>query len=227
MTNAADTLTHMDATFVWERLSQHIDDFVAAWQDADSPPKIAEFLPAGPPALRRLALVELIKVDLEQRQNRKLPRRIDEYMAEFPELLEAGEPPVDLIYEELHVRRSGGDEVRACEKRQEQTQIDQHDLSETARPWRLLGRKVTRAGRMQVPLLLVAVGLAGAGARSGGPHGMLVRVALAVLARAPRGRRLAAGCSAGASADAWRASRTTSSTGWSVQNEAFSGPSVK
>ncbi len=98
------------STHHWDELARRIEAFLSAWEAG--PPPLAEHLPAEPPELKRLTLVELIKVDLEQRQNRKLARRIDDYMAEFPELLEGGEPPVDLIYEELHVRRSSGDEIR-------------------------------------------------------------------------------------------------------------------
>ena len=101
------------STHHWDELARRIEAFLSAWEAGPTP--LAEHLPAEPPELRRLTLVELIKVDLEQRQNRKLPRPIDEYMAEFPELLEGGEPPVDLIYEELHVRRCGGEEIKPQE----------------------------------------------------------------------------------------------------------------
>jgi serine/threonine protein kinase len=96
------------STHHWDELARRIEAFLSAWEAG--PPPLAEHLPAEPPELKRLTLVELIKVDLEQRHQRQLPRRIDEYMAEFPELLEGGEPPVDLIYEELHVRRCCGDD---------------------------------------------------------------------------------------------------------------------
>ena len=38
--------------------------------------------------LRRLVLLELIKVDLEQRATKGGPRRLEEYLAEIPELKE-------------------------------------------------------------------------------------------------------------------------------------------
>src|SRR5687767_2880858 len=94
------------STHHWDELARRIEAFLSAWEAG--PPSLADHLPAQPPELKRLTLVELIKVDLEQRYQHNLPRRIDEYMAEFPELLESGEPPVDLIYEELHVRRCAG-----------------------------------------------------------------------------------------------------------------------
>lgn len=103
---ALDSSTHH-----WDELARRIEAFLSAWEEG-VPPPLAAHLPAEPPQLRRLALVELIKVDLEQRGGRQALRRIEEYVGEFPELLEAGEPPVDLIYEELHVRRTTGEDVR-------------------------------------------------------------------------------------------------------------------
>lgn len=104
-------LTPDAATQVWDELARRLDQFLAAW-DAGEMPGIATFLPpAEPLALRRLVLVELIKVDLEQRAARGMIRTLEQYAAEHPELLEQGEPPCDLIYEEYHVRRTAGENV--------------------------------------------------------------------------------------------------------------------
>jgi serine/threonine protein kinase len=118
MSRATDTLTHLDASLVWEQLSGSVDQFSAAWQEADEPPDVADFLPAGPPALRRLTLVELVKVDLEHRWNgRRWPKTVEQYAQEFPELAAAGGVPCDLIYEEYHVRKQQGDDVTPEEYR--------------------------------------------------------------------------------------------------------------
>ncbi|MTE11974.1 serine/threonine-protein kinase [Nocardia aurantiaca] len=81
--------------------------FQAAWESAGAPPNLAEFLPHRPES-RRLALIELIKVDLEYRWIRyDFPKRLAEYRAEFDELRSGSLPP-DLAYEEFHaLRRSG------------------------------------------------------------------------------------------------------------------------
>ena len=78
------------------------------------PPISGPFLPeAG--EIRRLTLVELIKVDLEYRWlNRGCPKRLAEYLAEFPELGK-GRVPCDLIYEEFHIRKQSGQNVSAEE----------------------------------------------------------------------------------------------------------------
>ena len=59
---------------------------------ADTPPDLNPFLPQSG-EIRRLTLVELIKVDLEYRWlSRGCPKRLSEYLAEFPELPAAGSP---------------------------------------------------------------------------------------------------------------------------------------
>jgi serine/threonine protein kinase len=98
-------------------LAGFLDAFVKAWETSASPPELRPFLPeAG--EIRRLTLVELIKVDLEYRWlNRNCPKRIFEYLAEFPELCE-GRVPCDLIYEEFHIRKQSGQDVNPDEYRE-------------------------------------------------------------------------------------------------------------
>ena len=62
-------------------------------------------------------LVELIKVDLEQRTTKGKSKLLTEYIAEYPELIEpkTGEPSCDLIYEEYHIRRGAGQPVTLSE----------------------------------------------------------------------------------------------------------------
>jgi hypothetical protein len=94
-------------------LARQLDAFIEAWE-AGSPPELKPFLPqAG--EIRRLTLVELIKVDLEYRWlSRDCPKRISEYFAEFPELV-GDRIPCDLIYEEFHIRKQSGKPVDAAE----------------------------------------------------------------------------------------------------------------
>src|SRR5262249_61414173 len=75
----------------------------------------ADFAPDAETSLRRLVLIELVKIDLEQRWSRNLPKRIEEYRDEFPELAALGGLPVDLIYEEFFVRKQAGEEVHPTE----------------------------------------------------------------------------------------------------------------
>jgi serine/threonine protein kinase len=102
------------ATQAWDDLAQRLERFIASW-DAGQEPALTEFLPADPPAHRRFVLIELIKVDLEQRTTKGREKRLEDYAASFPEMLEDGEPPCDLIYEEYHIRRTAGHSVTASD----------------------------------------------------------------------------------------------------------------
>src|SRR5688572_7827292 len=107
-----DRLDPDNATKAWDLLSERVDAFITRWETEKSPPPLDEFLPASPPALRRMALVELIKVDLEYRwQEHHLPRTLAEYLEEFPELAAGAGVPCDLIYEEFHIRKQAGQAV--------------------------------------------------------------------------------------------------------------------
>ncbi|MCE9606578.1 MAG: serine/threonine protein kinase [Planctomycetia bacterium] len=110
MPTAADDMKIDAASQVWVELSARVERFVEAWEAAQDPPAISAYLTDLTPAVRRMTAIELIKVDLEYRWVRvRLPRRIEEYLAEFPFLNE--DIPVDLLYEEYHVRRQSGETV--------------------------------------------------------------------------------------------------------------------
>ncbi|WP_348536945.1 hypothetical protein [Nocardia carnea] len=99
-TPRADTLGQLHGN----QLADTLRRFTTAWQNAPAPPELARYLPRSP-ALRRVALIELIKIDLAQRWFRAdRPKRLADYAAEFPELRDRPLPP-DLIYEEYHQRR--------------------------------------------------------------------------------------------------------------------------
>ncbi|GAB4582673.1 serine/threonine-protein kinase [Nocardia sp. IFM 10818] len=92
--------------------------FTAAWDTGSAPPQIADFLPDAA-ALRRGALVELIRVDMRHRWlgGSGLPpgraqarKRLTEYCSEFPELT-IGDLPPGLVYEEFVIRRHSGERV--------------------------------------------------------------------------------------------------------------------
>ncbi|WP_051177790.1 serine/threonine-protein kinase [Nocardia concava] len=98
--------------------------FAAAWDTAAAPPRIADFLPDAS-ALRRGALVELIRVDMRHRWLHRpglppgarppAPKRLREYCSEFPELA-TRDLPAGLVYEEFVIRRHSGERVdpREC-----------------------------------------------------------------------------------------------------------------
>jgi eukaryotic-like serine/threonine-protein kinase len=111
-----ELLNSSDPTLAWDVLSEKVEAFVNAWEAGGDPPRLADFLPARPAVLRQLTLVELIKVDLEYRWQRPgESKKIEGYVADFPELVENDQIPCDLVYEEYHVRKQAGDPVDSQE----------------------------------------------------------------------------------------------------------------
>ncbi len=118
MSSPQEDLSLDDAARVWETLAEIIQAFVTAWDTEPDPPNLADFAPKEPAVLRRLGLVELVKVDLEYRWDTRRTddsgdstrRRVEQYIEEFPDLAGGG-VSCDLLYEEYHVRKRSGDEV--------------------------------------------------------------------------------------------------------------------
>jgi eukaryotic-like serine/threonine-protein kinase len=99
----------------WNELAGRVDAFVAAWESHGEETRLDSFVPAAPPALRQMVLVELIKVDLDYRWSRRQgPRLVEEYLRDFPELASAG-VPTELLYEEFHIRNRCGDAVSSLD----------------------------------------------------------------------------------------------------------------
>ncbi|WP_378730927.1 serine/threonine-protein kinase [Nocardia brasiliensis] len=95
-------------------VAEVVERFAEAWREEAGPPDLRAYLPDSP-AIRRVSLIELIKVDLANRWGRgAAPKRLADYVADLPELRTWPLPP-DLIYEEFHVRRRAGSSVRVEE----------------------------------------------------------------------------------------------------------------
>src|SRR5688572_4165548 len=95
------TRSFSDTVQIWDALADRIETFIGAWESGE-PPRLADHVPEGPRVVRKLALLEMIKVDLEYRWKAGQGRLIEDYAHEFPELVDAG-APCDLIYEEFHI----------------------------------------------------------------------------------------------------------------------------
>lgn len=98
----------IEQTAVWNAVAERLEAFVAAWESGADPAIVAH-LPVEPAALRRLVLVELVKVDLEFRSRGGKPVRLENYLVSHPEIAGPEGPPVELICEEHHVRKSHGE----------------------------------------------------------------------------------------------------------------------
>ena len=95
----------MDADVLWDDVTARLEAYLAAWQ-GDGPPSLETFLPAASAPSRPITLLELIKVDLEQRWQREVPRpSLSDYVAAYPELGALDQLPAELIAEEVLVRR--------------------------------------------------------------------------------------------------------------------------
>jgi serine/threonine protein kinase len=100
-------LGHLE-TANWEQLQEMASRFEAAWRESDTVDLNAFLPPVGSP-LRRVALHELIKTDLEARWRRGQIIGIEAYLEKFPELGNAAVLAPTLIYEEYRVRHLHGD----------------------------------------------------------------------------------------------------------------------
>lgn len=92
----------------WEQLQDMASRFEAAWQQAETA-DLASFLPPPGNPLRRVALLELIKTDLEARWRRNQIIGVEAYLEKFPELGNVTVLAPQLIYEEYRVRHLYGD----------------------------------------------------------------------------------------------------------------------
>lgn len=109
---------HNDTTEAkWELLSQQLDAFCTAWKTDGFGPPIQEFVASDDAKTRRFILVELIKVDLENRYALDAAiLSLEDYQEEHPELIQPDGMPAELIYEEFHLKQAAGQqpEINDC-----------------------------------------------------------------------------------------------------------------
>lgn len=90
-------------------LEAAVEAFLTAWNDAELPPAIDEYLDTCDTIHRRLLAIELVKIDIEHRWQLGLRKFIEDYVVEIPELEEELCP--QLVLEEFRARRLAGDTV--------------------------------------------------------------------------------------------------------------------
>jgi serine/threonine protein kinase len=110
----------------WDAIAARLEAFQAAWGRGEVP-RIADSLPprsahgsaetlttsqaSAGDRLRQLLLVELVKLDMDERGRAGVTRPLEDYLDEFPELGTREHPPLDLVHEELHLARCRGEPV--------------------------------------------------------------------------------------------------------------------
>ena len=98
-----------DATVVWSLVEKQLDLFCQAWDGAHQPPPLGDYVGDYDATVRRLVLIDLVKVDIEFRVQRPdWIQPIEDYLEAYPELVTAGVVPPELLYEEIYHRRQNG-----------------------------------------------------------------------------------------------------------------------
>jgi len=92
-----------------ETLETWLVEFDTAWQEDALVTWVAHKLPQLDPRVRRAALTELVKVDLEQQWTRGRRLNLGSYLERFPDLGTAQTVAADLIFAEYQVRQQFGE----------------------------------------------------------------------------------------------------------------------
>lgn len=100
-----NTIDLSQSEVVWNALTEILDRFVEAWEQAPPTPILDKFLPSKDQPYRALALIELLKIDLESRAKCALELApLESLASRWPDLL-GDDLPADLIYEDYQIRR--------------------------------------------------------------------------------------------------------------------------
>ncbi|MFM8291855.1 MAG: serine/threonine protein kinase [Planctomycetia bacterium] len=100
----------LEHSAAWDAVVAYLEPFVQRWGDG-RPPRLAEHLPAGPPAIRQRVLVELVKADIDERLRAGCPLPIAQYRREHPELGEQRSLLLEIIHEDFQLRRQRGEAI--------------------------------------------------------------------------------------------------------------------
>lgn len=129
-----------DSFVTWEAIADCLERFAESWESFNAAglqgeplppePEIAQFVPQLDPELRQMAVIELVKLDLDQRwrggvggeekttvQDGQKPfnpvkrRVLEDYVEELAELRTDNGLPTDLLCEEYYVRQKSDDPV--------------------------------------------------------------------------------------------------------------------
>ena len=111
------TMSTTDDNLNWQQIIECLDAFVEAWEETAQPPDLQRFLVNLSDSQKRTGLIELIKIDLEYRwRDQHLGRYLENYAERHPLLIDDnGDWPLDLIYEEFHIRKQMDDEITESE----------------------------------------------------------------------------------------------------------------
>jgi serine/threonine protein kinase/Tfp pilus assembly protein PilF len=101
---------HRDGTAGWAEVFRCVTAYEAA-HEAGGPVALGEFLPQRGDPLFPAVLPELIRVELELGWGRGQPRRLDDYLREYPELADDRSALGQIAFEEYRLRRQAGEDI--------------------------------------------------------------------------------------------------------------------
>ena len=104
----------LDASRMWELVEEQVYAFELDFREGKSRP-LDEYLPEGDAALRHIAIVELVKVDLELQWKSGARKDLAEYCEQYADLGSLATIPPDLVYEAYLVADRYGDDVCLAE----------------------------------------------------------------------------------------------------------------
>ena len=98
----------------WEVVASCLDRFAEDWEGAQ-PPRLRDYLPTGEDSARQLVLLELIKLDMEYRWTAGTPHNVEQYLQQHADLIRGDAPPLELVVEEVHLRRQHDPDFESSE----------------------------------------------------------------------------------------------------------------
>lgn len=111
-----DQSSHVDRRVLEStKAESDVDDIIAECLEQllelgplDDPAKLSNLLPTSQPSACRYVLVELIKMDLSTAAESGQLHRIERYIEALPEWLSTESVPIDLVMEEIQLRKESG-----------------------------------------------------------------------------------------------------------------------
>ncbi len=122
-----DSLESSQSTLIGEHLAEQSAsdamlevalENLAAAGPVDQPQKLRDYLPNASPEIRLFVLFELIKLDMSLAAEQGELRLIDHYTCSLSDLLSPANIPLDLVMEEIQLRRDCGETPSADEYRE-------------------------------------------------------------------------------------------------------------
>ena len=112
-----------ESTEHWDLVAACVDAYAVRLTPGQAPPCFDHLLPAEPPAVRSLIIVELAKLEMERLAEIGSEFGAENYLNKYPELRQCtGGVPIDLIIDEVRLRKQHGN----CDEAEILSRYPQH-----------------------------------------------------------------------------------------------------